>query len=84
MIRFLHALRCAATCAYHGFCSGLAYPDWPVHVVSANVSPAELTSLIMQAAHDRYHAQGTDPALYEDVLTEAGSGILRRELGDDT
>jgi hypothetical protein len=50
-----------------------------VHVVSANVSAAELASLIMQAAHDRCRAQDVDTALYEDVLTETGTGILRRE-----
>jgi hypothetical protein len=79
MTRLLHALRYAIMCGYHGFCSGFAYPDWPVHVVSANVSAAELASLIMQAAHDRCRAQDVDTALYEDVLTETGTGILRRE-----
>jgi hypothetical protein len=81
MKRILHALRYAVSCAYHGFCSGFAYPDWPVHVVSANVSARELASLVLQAAYDRYHAP--DAALHDDVLTEAGTALLKREMGGE-
>lgn len=75
MTRLLSALRVALLCFQRGFCSALLFPDATVHVVACNRSAA----WIEQACREAAECEDVDRALYDDVLTETGSGILRRE-----
>ena len=80
MKRLLHALSVSLRCLERGFCTALLSPDVPVHVIGCN-RPAEwIAKALLDAAYSE--SKTVDAALYDDVLTETGSGLLRRELGE--